>query len=721
MFLEDLARLQGARLGVVPQGVLSRATRLPDLALHQLLANILTENPPQASVPTAQLGEDSVKKMKKSLFGVGAASRIKMPNLEDFPGAEESGDQDFTAESFGISSSGGAEGSGPIRSPLRVSSGGASGIDRLRGQSMASLSSPNAFKFEFNGFKAPKREATSSPIKKNESTGSKGDDEEDASRGSRSIRMDSPVSSGASAASPTVKGAGSNLSAGNDSVIVDKEEDIMVLLKQMDERVSPPFILVYVSNFIDLRNLIWFLYNPCFLQMNIVRSLKRQCTISFLKDQESRRMQEEAQEKQRAASSMRASSEDTNPSLSSLLDNDLEAELERALPTENLLQKFINDAAGGPLTGKGGLNGEYGKAVSPQAEGIKGSRQELTKEEVPLKEDEKNALLSEWYSLTGKKPDNRASASSSDSKPSTSKPQQLPGLDTRPKNPKANLAAGQSQIHANAHEKTQTPASAKPILDAEVMSGTRRGEEDAYVAAVLRNLEIVSEKVKAAEAKMAKAVALARAGDPAAKAASAAANAQLEPLREQLAQLQLLQQSLRDLEEDEGVEEGSDDIGEGGLRGPSGSGNEREVQSELQVAEIVDQGSERVDQARGLTSKGPAAKPLVSVLPKPSVISGTPPAAAGRSWGSWGRNQRIKDADVALIKQQPFEMQSASSETSGVLQKSVGGSESGSTFDGSNAGSSYPETLLHRVQAPAGGDGDDNVTIVNKKAGEYMC
>jgi hypothetical protein len=260
----------------------------------------------------------------------------------------------------------------------------------------------------------------------------------------------------------------------------------------------------------------------------------------------------------------------------------------------------------------------------------------------------------------------------------------------------------------------EAKTSAEPFQEAKEVSrasAARSEEEDAYVSAVLRNLEIVSSKVEAAEAKMAKAVALAKAGDPAAKAASAAASAQLEPLREQLAQLKLLNQSQKDLCEGQDSDSDSDVVLE---REPSRR-RETEGQSEVRVAEIVE---------------GPnAERPSASPLPQPSVISGAPPAPASRGWGSWGRNQRIKDADVALIKERPV-MSSRSGVQPGAQEagsvSAISAAAAASAAAGSNAHlepSSPATSSLNSEMRPPGSNGKDSsadgsVIIVNKKSGK---
>ena len=426
-------------------------------------------------------------------------------------------------------------------------------------------------------------------------------------------------------------------------------------------------------------------------------------------------MQEEAQAKQRAASSSKkanATKAGSPPSVRFDVSPDgLEAELEKALPTDTLLQHFIDDAIR-PRAGSGGTEDAI-ERTQRQTSGFKGGGESgqqapgrQTDAEAPLQEDERNALLSEWYSLTGKKQPAAGGRASSAPSPTSSPPASRHSTSQRPSQDFG--LRRDSSAPQTAAGQPETKTSAEPFQEAKEVSraSSARSEEDAYVSAVLRNLEIVSSKVEAAEAKMAKAVALAKAGDPAAKAASAAASAQLEPLREQLAQLKLLKQSLKDLSEGQDSDSDSDVVLE---REPSRR-RETEGQSEVRVAEIVE---------------GPnAERPSASPLPQPSVISGAPPAPASRGWGSWGRNQRIKDADVALIKERPV-MSSRSGVQPGA-QETGSVSAISAAAAGSNAHlepTSPAASSLNSEMRPPGSNGKDSsadgsVTIVNKKSGK---
>ena len=244
MFLEDMARLQGARLGVVPPGVLSRSARLPDLALEQLLAGIvtgksLTAAPYSAMQPARESppGDNSdpltSRRQQAGVLSSSSASRINLPQVEDFPGFEGRGESDDSVDSHASSQTMTEDSSdlGASRAPP----------GRRGGQSMASLSSPNTFKFEFNGFKAPSRKAESSIRREVELTrdGDPAVNSDVGGDAAPSVSNDVP--------SPVGAPAGPNVRL--DAPMDDSK--VMELLRQMDERVGldpARFLILLDSN-----------------------------------------------------------------------------------------------------------------------------------------------------------------------------------------------------------------------------------------------------------------------------------------------------------------------------------------------------------------------------------------------------------------------------------------------------------------------------------------
>ena len=163
LFLDDLARLQGTRLGVIPQGVLSRTARLSDPALQELLAGIITGRaaalgPPLDAAPSGSAFGESAQPGPGTAAAAGPpmsnTARIRVPGVEDFPGTEGGGGP------VGSGGAGGAARDGPalgaFYDSLKDLPGAMPEGSALRGaQASPSISSAD-FKFEFSGFKAPK-------------------------------------------------------------------------------------------------------------------------------------------------------------------------------------------------------------------------------------------------------------------------------------------------------------------------------------------------------------------------------------------------------------------------------------------------------------------------------------------------------------------------------------------------------------------------------------
>ena len=410
-----------------------------------------------------------------------------------------------------------------------------------------------------------------------------------------------------------------------------------------------------------------------------------------------------------------------------------ERELESLAPTDALFDRFV-----GPLVGESGE--PEADAAGPAQEASQGQAGKAA--QYPLQEDEKKGLLSEWYALAKAKQPKASSqppekgtpplASSSPSEPLVRPPLTSTGKASAPAGGQgpSPTAAPSSTATASARSRPSTPASPPPktpttnnaaAADSARSDGRLPGtgsaagegardapspsisreEEDAYVAAVLRNLELVASKVAAAEARIAKAAALAKSGDPAAKAAKVAAEAQLDPLREQLEQLQMLRQSLQEMssEPPANVFEEAGGWSDAGSRSGGGGSGGGEV---MQEAEVVEMGS-RSNQTSPASS-----------LPKPSVISGVaPPPSGARSWGAWGRNQRIKDADVALIKQKQGQ------EFEGQPRQEAKASSTASTMAPPEASpAAMPDSRRGAFAQDGGSDDDEKVVIVSKKSGE---
>ena len=458
-------------------------------------------------------------------------------------------------------------------------------------------------------------------------------------------------------------------------------------------------------------------------------------------------MQEEEQAKRRAASASPSgaqgrSSRAAEAEVGSVawLQAMVEKDLDEIFPTDGLTDGALERGPKGAATpsttsvspSQGTLSSLPIKA-KPLPQGELGGN-----DDAPLTEEEKEGLLSEWYSLVAKvkpldsaKPAVEPLASSGPRAVS-----HIPYVAAAAPGDKGTPVAGPGQAQVRSLSSKEGVVGSDGM---EVSDSASKEEEDAYVAAVLQNLELVSAKVEAAEAKMAKAVRLARSGDPAAKAASVAAEAQLGPLREQMEQLRALRESLQELSLG-----GDGGIGDEGAQ-PSWEGRNsgRGDNEGFQVAEVIE-GPPTAKQQVDIFGKRQES-PRPSPLPKPSEIRSAPAASPlARSWGSWGRNRRIQEADVSLIRQDVIQKQQQGGrqgqERPGRAAPSASApldnidAVSRASKQDEDVGMPHPvrnSSVVSRgvmgesgsgptIAPTANGSSDDGVTIVSKKAGAAL-
>ena len=245
LFLEDLAQMQGARLGVIPQGLLSRSARLSDSALQDLLAGIINTGgvgspppppPPAPSAPKVAVTSGSGTALSDTVPGVDAADGSLGP--------------------AGVS---------PEPQPLSAAAG-------VSSNQPSSLSSSTAFKFEFSGFKPPL-----SPPQSKRSSAARHISEAkpnvmESQEGLKSLRVEDPkVSSTESqpsspsaeliqlpkSSTPFVEGGNlaqtqrseiSNVGVASDLGELLIEDQQLELLRKMDERVSLLTVLMLIRS-----------------------------------------------------------------------------------------------------------------------------------------------------------------------------------------------------------------------------------------------------------------------------------------------------------------------------------------------------------------------------------------------------------------------------------------------------------------------------------------
>ncbi|GAX74857.1 hypothetical protein CEUSTIGMA_g2303.t1 [Chlamydomonas eustigma] len=552
------------------------------------------------------------------------------------------------------------------------------------------------------------------------------------------------------------------------------------------------------------------------------RELLRQMN---LEDAKARRFQAEEQEKRRKQRIPGATMSELS------LQEQLEAELERAAPMEKLLGRFMDDKEKQTGSEMGDIVEGRDRSASTSAQGaqsgmrreqsltnqspeqkesagkpVESSSDKASKAEIfEVKEDELEAgerdqLLSQWYSLfapsSAQAPSSTAAGEPSIVSPSTSSANFAVGTSgnsrggdlkisyttatsksDHPRAPPASPKPLRSSVGATAsspaaaaaaaaarRSSTSQPTTAQAVASAQKSRRVNKGitaaplssvleqskaettgiispksagfpatssatsstttassrisdqatisqeEEEAYVSAVMKNLEIVTQKVKAAEMKMARAAALAKSGDAAAAAAKRAAEAQLAPLREQLAQLKELQDSLIELSrQGSTTSTTSKSTREAGTA--SSSSSSISWSGEVLPTEIISEapGSTSSDpyqvrsaetsvhletlasdsaQAKSTSQRPgvvtPSSLPIPNSysLPKPAALTPAPTATIKRTWGAWSsRNQRIRDADVALIKKSAAARQQ---EHQPEYHGQGGGSSGGSSSGGSS-------------------------------------
>ena len=491
LFLKDVAGTRSAVLGVIPRDVISHSVQLSDLALQELLAQIL-------------LSESS----------------LKVP--QDVSNVKDSKEIDGNVPQSSILLS--------MPAP-----------DAFTQRSSASMSKQSNIKFEFSGFKSP-------PTSK--------------------------ISNGKQKEIEVKK-------AGQEDRVEHEDQKVKTDSKPSD---PPPPIPITPE--------------PSALEPSAMESddYESQLRILDALDEKAREMQEREQDKQMGSSSYQ---ED--------MSDEIDIETASRLPPTNKLFAKLLEQSMSPVQSqrREKTTTKVGSVNTPPLKPLDQGRRFVNE---PLKEDEKDALLSEWYSLSSKM--------------------------KKKKSPAADKAGPSSLPQAAKASKPQEPE----IMPDSTSSSISREEEDAYVNAVLQNLEVVAGKVREAERRTAEAGRRAKAGDSAAAMAKASADSQLDALREQLEQLVFLRDSLKGLKmEEEEMER----------RKEKGDTSENFVQ-----AEIVDPPSPSPLSEPSLPSS--ASQPL----PTPAVITPRPSDRAvedkGSNWGSsWGRNRRIQAAGVSLLSTAP--------------------------------------------------------------------